>query len=122
MFAEECRANSIQQYDRTNMVSPRTNIFLSDETGRTVVNDFAEPTCLNCINSCSIKGMRTTLCSTDGKKRHVFFAQDEKGQLYVCDDKEKISKNFLTYIDLLKHFRPALIERYRNFNTGSCMT
>lgn len=96
------------------MVSPRTNIYLSDETGHAVINDFAEQSCLYCISSCSEKGMRSTLCGIDGKKRHVFFVQDERGQLYICDDKEKTSKNFLTYVDLIKHCRPALIDRYRN--------
>ena len=99
------------------MVSPRTSIFLSDETGRTVINDFEEPSCLNCITTCSIRGMRSAVCALDGKKRHVFFVQDEKGQLYICDDKEKTSKNFLTYVDLIKHCRPALVERYRNLAT-----
>lgn len=96
------------------MASPRTNIFLSDEVGQTVINDFDDATCLNCITTCSRLGYKTANCSIDGAKRHVYFTHDEKGQLYICDDKERTSKNFSTLVELIKHCRPSLIARYRN--------
>lgn len=99
------------------MASPRTKILLTDEVGHTVINDFANSSCLHCIAECVKAGKRTSVCSLDGVKRHVFFSSDEKGKLYICDDKEKTAKNFQTLVELINHCRPSLVKRHTELAT-----
>jgi len=94
------------------MASPRTNLFLTNVKGETVIDDFTDSYCHNCILECSGNGVRSTICKLDGVKRNVLLYRDELGSLLVCDDKEKTSKNFLSLIELLKHGRPSLITKY----------
>lgn len=98
------------------MAGRRTNLFLTNSKGETVINDFTEDSCLNCIVGCNSKGQRAAICPFDGMKRRVLFLEDEKGKLYICDDKEKTTKNFLTLVDLIKHSRKLLIERYETID------
>ena len=99
------------------MASPRTKIFLADVEGKTIINDFSDNNCLHCIVECNKEGKRSSVCCIDGIKRHVFFSSDERGKLYVCDDKEKTSRNFQTLIDLINHCRPSLVKRHAELAT-----
>lgn len=94
------------------MESPRTNILLTNASGETIINDFVEGGCLNCITEANSVGARTVNCRLCDLKRHVFLLSDSMGKLYVCDDKEKTTKNFQKMVELLKHCRPSLIKRH----------
>lgn len=94
------------------MESPRTNLFLTNSVGETVINDFSDNSCLNCILQAASQGMRSAVCKFDNKKRHVFLMSDADGKLYICDNKEKTVKNFQTLVELIKHCRPSLLRRY----------
>lgn len=94
------------------MASPRTNLFLTNVKGETIIDDFTDSFCHNCILECSGKGVRSTICKLDGIKRKVILYRDELGSLLVCDDKEKTSKNFLSLVELIKHGRLSLIARH----------
>lgn len=96
------------------MQGPRTSLFLIDTDGNTVINDFLDNRCLNCITENHKGGNRSVICKFDEIKRHVYYCNDAKGQLYVCDDKEKTSRNFQTLIDLINHSRESLIRRHRD--------
>lgn len=94
------------------MASSRTNIFLTNAKGETIIDDFIDTYCHNCILECCGKGVRSTICKLDGVKRNVLLYRDELGSLLVCDDKEKTSRNFLSLVELIKHGRPSLITRH----------
>lgn len=94
------------------MAIPRTKLYITDVTGNPIINDFDVGVCLNCILDCHKQGKRSTDCQIDGFKKHVKFISDEQGKIYICDDKEKTSRNFQTLVDLIKHCRPSLIKRH----------
>lgn len=94
------------------MASPRTKIFLADDSGEVIINDFEVGDCLSCIYSCCQQGKRSLACHIDGVKRHVFMQIEGQGKLYVCDDKERTTTNFLTLVELIKHCRPSLIKKH----------
>lgn len=100
------------------MPSPRTNIFLTDANGNTVINDFSNNNCLNCIAENITKDKRTVRCPQDEVKRRLYYCKDDIGQLFVCDDKEKTSNNFKTLIDLIIHSRVSLIKRQQDLALG----
>ena len=85
---------------------------LFDSKGHTVIDDFEDKTCVGCILECHQAGARTTDCRLDGLQHRVYFTNDDKGRLYVCDNKERTTKNFLTLVELIKHCRPYLLDRY----------
>jgi len=84
-----------------------TKLFLTTSYGETIINSLVDSKCLQCITNCKLNH---TICPHDNIKHHVKFINDEKGQLYVCDNKEKTTKNFLTLVELLIHCRPSLIK------------
>ena len=98
------------------MAGRRTNILLTNANGETIINDFNDGACLNCIVSNNSTGQRTAVCSLDGVKRHLFVQDDTVGKLYICDEKEKTTRNFLTLVNLIMHCRPSLIERYESLD------
>ena len=94
------------------MANPRTKLCLIDSKGNVVIDDFEVKSCVGCISECHKAGKRIIDCQLDGLQYRVFFTSDEKGRLYVCDNKEKTTKNFLTLVELIKHCRPFLLDRY----------
>lgn len=94
------------------MASPRTNIYLTNSCGETVIDDFIERGCHNCIIEAYQKELKTVDCPLDGIRRRVLYSKDENGSLCLCDDKEKTTKNFMTMVELVKHCRPSLIGRH----------
>lgn len=94
------------------MVSHKIKLYLSDSEGDVIINDFSDTRCQNCILNNNVNSKSTT-CPLEEKKRHVIFITDDKGKIYVCDGKEKTVRNFLTKVELIKHCRPFLIERFK---------
>ena len=86
---------------------------MTDITGKTIVNDFTDVFCLRCISECHRDGLRSVRCSIDGSNKHISFTNDCVGKLYICDDKERTSRNFLTLVELIKHCRPSIIKKYK---------
>lgn len=99
------------------MGSPKTKVFLTDADGNTVINDFLDSNCLRCIFESQKEGKRYSICPIDSIKRHVFFSSDKIGKIYVCDEKEKTSKNFQTLVGLINHSRASLIRRHTELAT-----
>lgn len=100
------------------MVAPRTNIRFTNARDIVVINDFADNSCLNCILNSLSQGKKFSICPIDGVRRHVFFTSDRLGQVYICDDKEKTTKNFKVLADLILHSRPALLRRYEDMEAS----
>lgn len=94
------------------MAVPRTNIRLTNATGANVIDDFVDGTCLNCILNSYVQGYRSAVCPIDNVRRNVFYTSDSSGQLYVCDDKERTSKNFKVLVELILHSRSSILHRY----------
>lgn len=99
------------------MVAPRTKLLITNAKGDTVINDFAENNCLNCILNIHKQGQKSAVCPIDNVRRHILYASDYLGQIYICDDKEKTSKNFKVLAELILHSRPALLRRYDAMET-----
>lgn len=96
------------------MRSPRTSIYLINSEGETVLNDLIDGRCLNCIVACHKRQVRSVSCPFDDIRRHVYYGEDDYGKLYICDDKEKTTKNFQTLVELILHCRPSLITRHNS--------
>lgn len=94
------------------MPSSRTNILLTNSKGETIVNELSEALCQNCIVHSNNNGIRMLSCPVDGVKRRVALHQDNIGSLFVCDDKEKTTKNFISLVELIKHGRPSIVDKY----------
>lgn len=94
------------------MAAPRTNLYVTNAKGDTVINDFSDNRCLNCILSNFEQGQKSAVCPFDSVRRHILYASDSLGQIYICDDKEKTSKNFKVLAELILHSRPAVLRRY----------
>ena len=94
------------------MAVPRTNIRVTNSCGDNIIDDFADVSCMSCILNSHIKGHRSTVCPIDGVRRNVFYTSDTLGYLYVCDDKERTSKNFKVLAELILHSRPSILRRY----------
>lgn len=85
---------------------------MTNASGETVVNELRNTSCLNCISECNKIGSRIANCRIDKSRRNVILYHDQFGELYVCDNKEKTSKNFLAAVELIKHSRRSIIERH----------
>lgn len=96
------------------MGAPRTNLFVTNAKGETVINDFVDNSCLNCILSNYGQGHKSAVCPIDKVRRHILYAFDSLGQIYICDDKEKTSKNFKVFAELIFHSRPSILRRYES--------
>ena len=99
------------------MAGLKTKIYVADSSGKTIVDDFANDTCKNCIADCRRYKKSFVECYLQAEKRRVCFTSDELGQLWVCDGKEKTTKNFRTMAELVSHSRPALIAKFNEIET-----
>lgn len=99
------------------MDAPRTNICLVNADGVTIINDFEDISCLNCILNSHTQGQKSATCPINGLRRHLHYQSDSLGILYICDDKERTSKNFRVLVELILHSRPAVLLRYENMAT-----
>ena len=94
------------------MASPRTNLYLTDAKGSVVINDFPDIACLGCVLESHKAGERIKNCPKDSVRRRLHYINDDLGKLYICDDKEKTTRNFLSLVELIKHCRPSLLDKY----------
>lgn len=93
------------------MEHERTNIFLSSSDGETIIDDFQNDNCLSCIVETIKSGKNNIKCPIDGINKKVLVGDDKDGCLYICDNKEKTSKNLRTLVDLIKHSRSTLYQK-----------
>ena len=96
------------------MANPRTNILLISPDGITIINNMTYSICQNCISETMNVSSFIVECPKDKMKRRVLAFKDNQGSLFVCDDKEKTTKNFLSMTELLKHGRSIVIDKYKN--------
>lgn len=90
----------------------KTNVFLSSDTGETIINDFPDDNCLSCIKENYSCGKTMIVCPLSSVKKRISLKFSEIGNLYVCDDKENLTKNFNTMVDLIFHCSKTLSSKY----------
>lgn len=88
-----------------------TKIYLSTHEGETIIDDFSDNNCLSCVADSVRHGSNNVICPLDSTKRRVAIYSDKKGNFYVCDNKEKTSKNFHLVVELIKHSRSTLFKK-----------
>lgn len=101
------------------MEQKRTNIFFSSSSGETIINDFEDENCLFCISQNSKKGKGLIDCSIHNCKKRIYIRSSKSGNLYVCDDKEKSYKNFISLVELIYHSAKNLLEKYKQIKCSA---
>ena len=94
------------------MEQRRTDIFLSSPDGDTIINDFRDARCLRCISENSKLGQKKIDCPIYSVSKRICLKNTDSGNLYVCDNKEKSSKNFDNMVELLYHSSKSLASKY----------
>lgn len=94
------------------MEQHKTNIFLSSSCGETIINEMQDERCLSCISSNAHSGNCAIICPIEQSKKRIALRSSSIGNLYVCDDREKSTKNFISLVELFYHSSKSICEKH----------